>query len=404
MPSPDKNEHRSIVRSSATEDTQPDLHPKTDAPAGRGSEKPRPQRRQPQKDLATPSSTTGLAGVPLALTATRKSEFVADQEVRWCPGCGDYAILGVIQGLLPELGIQRENAVVISGIGCSSRFPYYVDTYGMHSIHGRAITIASGLAVTRPDLAIMVITGDGDALSIGGNHLIHLLRRNINMTVIMFNNRIYGLTKGQFSPTSEAGKVTKSSPVGSVDTPLNAVSVALGAEASFVARSMDSNRKHLAAVLRAAFAHRGSSFVEVYQNCVIFNDDAWTGLTEQGSQGAIDLIEGEPILTSDGLRGAVQCSDGHLDLVPVGDVGLENILIHDPHIADPTRAFALSQLTDSGVMHQAPMGIFRDIARPTFDDLARQQVETAQAETAQPSDSQERLQSLLAGDDPWIVV
>ncbi len=202
-------------------------------------------------------------------------DFTSDQEVRWCPGCGDYAVLKAVQGFLPDLGLRRENIVFVSGIGCSSRFPYYLETYGMHSIHGRAPSIATGIATSRADLSVWVVTGDGDALSIGGNHLIHALRRNVNMTILLFNNRIYGLTKGQYSPTSEAGKVTKSTPMGSLDHPFNPVSLALGAEATFVARTIDSDRKHLTAVLSAAAAHRGTSFVEIYQNCPIFNDGAF---------------------------------------------------------------------------------------------------------------------------------
>src|ERR1700735_1597242 len=238
-----------------------------------------------------------LTLVPVAAEPQKAKDFKSDQEVRWCPGCGDYAILAAFQSFLPELGIPRENLVIISGIGCSSRLPYYVDSYGMHSIHGRAPAIATGVAASRPDLSVWVITGDGDALSIGGNHLIHALRRNINIKILLFNNRIYGLTKGQYSPTSEQGKVTKSSPVGSLDTPFNPLSLALGAEASFVARALDSARQHPHGVLRAAADHRGAAFVEIYQNCPIFNDDAFLPLTEAGEreQRLIRLEHGEPI-------------------------------------------------------------------------------------------------------------
>lgn len=224
------------------------------------------------------ATATGLAGVPLALTPLNRKDFTSDQEVRWCPGCGDYAVLAAFQGLMPQLGIRRENTVIVSGIGCSSRFPYYVDSYGMHSIHGRAPAIATGVATARDDLAVWVVTGDGDALSIGGNHLIHALRRNVNITIMLFNNRIYGLTKGQYSPTSELGKVTKSTPVGSVDYPFSPISLALGAEAGFVARTIDSDRAHLTEVLTAAIGYRGASLVEIYQNCPIFNDDAFLEL------------------------------------------------------------------------------------------------------------------------------
>ena len=224
-------------------------------------------------------------------------DFTSDQEVRWCPGCGDYAVLKAVQGFLPDLGLRRENIVFVSGIGCSSRFPYYLETYGMHSIHGRAPSIATGIATSREDLSVWVVTGDGDALSIGGNHLIHALRRNVNMTILLFNNRIYGLTKGQYSPTSETGKVTKSTPMGSLDHPFNPVSLALGAEATFVARTIDSDRKHLTAVLSAAAAHRGTSFVEIYQNCPIFNDGAFDAVKSPATrdEAIIPLVHGEPI-------------------------------------------------------------------------------------------------------------
>src|SRR5947208_2493977 len=216
----------------------------------------------------------GLALIPRTDEPQTRKEFTSDQEVRWCPGCGDYAILAAVQGFLPELGLKRENIVFVSGIGCSSRFPYYVDTYGLHSIHGRAPAIATGLATSRPDLSVWVVTGDGDALSIGGNHLIHVLRRNVNLTILLFNNRIYGLTKGQYSPTSEVGKITKSTPMGSLDHPFNPLSLALGAEATFVARTIDSDRQHLTGVLRAAAAHKGTSFVATYENCNLSHDGA----------------------------------------------------------------------------------------------------------------------------------
>ena len=269
-----------------------------------GSTRPEPVEgpstlRQAQDAKGHPSTGSGhgLAGVPLAVEPLNRKDFTSDQEVRWCPGCGDYAVLSAFQGFMPELGIRKENTVIISGIGCSSRFPYYVDSFGMHSIHGRATAIATGVATAREDLAVFVITGDGDALSIGGNHLIHVLRRNVNVTILLFNNRIYGLTKGQYSPTSELGKITKSTPLGSLDTPFNPVSLALGAEATFVARTIDSDRKHLTEVLRAAAAHRGASFVEIYQNCPIFNDDAFAAIkdADTSADAIIPLRHGEPI-------------------------------------------------------------------------------------------------------------
>ena len=343
---------------------------------------------------------TGLQFVPGTTEQLTRKDFVSNQEVKWCPGCGDYTILSAVQGLLPELGIARENAVVLSGIGCSGRFPYYVDTYGMHSIHGRAMTIATGLAMTRPDLAVMVVTGDGDALSIGGNHFIHTMRRNVNITVLMFNNRIYGLTKGQFSPTSELGKVTKSSPAGSVDTPVNPLSLALGAEASFVARTTDSDKAHLTATIRAAFEHRGSSFVEIYQNCSIFNDGAYDGLQAPDAEGFFLLEHGSPILSRSGELGVVRDASGHLEVAPVAEVGIESVLVHDAHDPDPTTAFALSRLTDTGIIRRAPIGVLRAVERPSFDDLARAQIDTAMGDN---ESSDESIQRLLTGKDTWRV-
>ena len=259
-------------------------------------------------ELPFPGLRGGASGSRRPTTPQTGKEFTSDQEVRWCPGCGDYAVLKAVQGFLPELGLRRENIVFVSGIGCSSRFPYYLDTYGMHSIHGRAPSIATGIATAREDLSVWVVTGDGDALSIGGNHLIHALRRNVNMTILLFNNRIYGLTKGQYSPTSETGKVTKSTPMGSVDHPFNPVSLALGAEGSFVARTIDSDRKHLTAVLSAAAAHRGTSFVEIYQNCPIFNDGAFDAIKSQDTKAdaIIPLEHGEPIRFGAGRDGRRQ--------------------------------------------------------------------------------------------------
>lgn len=238
-----------------------------------------------------------LTLVPKAEARQSMKDFKSDQEVRWCPGCGDYAILAAVQGFMPELGLAKENIVFVSGIGCSSRFPYYMNTYGMHSIHGRAPAIATGLASSRRDLSVWVVTGDGDALSIGGNHLIHALRRNVNLKILLFNNRIYGLTKGQYSPTSEVGKITKSTPMGSLDAPFNPVSLAIGAEASFVARTVDSDRKHLTQVLREAAAHPGTALIEIYQNCNIFNDGAFEALKDkqQAEEAVIRLEHGKPI-------------------------------------------------------------------------------------------------------------
>ena len=260
------------------------------------------------------------------VAVTTKKDWTSDQEVRWCPGCGDYGILLAVQQLMPELGTTPENTVFLSGIGCSSRFPYYMNTYGMHSIHGRAPAIATGVAVARPDLDVWVITGDGDGLSIGGNHLIHALRRNVNLNILLFNNRIYGLTKGQYSPTSPVGKVTKSTPMGSIDPPFNPLAVALGAEASFVARTHDLDRQHMIETFRAAHAHRGTSFVEIYQNCNVFNDGQFDGITKKQVRDdmMINLVHGEPVtFGTEQHRGVVMGSDGQLRLVELADVSPE---------------------------------------------------------------------------------
>ena len=319
--------------------------------------------------------------MPLSLEPLNRKDFTSDQEVRWCPGCGDYAVLAAFQGFMPELGIRKENTVIISGIGCSSRFPYYVDSYGMHSIHGRAPAIATGAAIARSDTAVFVITGDGDALSIGGNHLIHVLRRNINLTILLFNNRIYGLTKGQYSPTSEIGKLTKSTPMGSLDNPFNPISLALGAEATFVARTIDSDRKHLTSVLKAAADHRGTSFVEIYQNCPIFNDDAFAAVKDPATSAdaIIPLTHGEPIrFGTEGHLGVIRdARTGEFRVVEVGRGGQAALVVHDTHRPDPSFAFGLSRLTDAGVLHRAPIGIFRDVDAPSYDDLAREQIDLA---------------------------
>jgi len=351
-------------------------------------------------DRAEPATRPGgLGRVPLAVAPLNRKDFTSDQEVRWCPGCGDYAVLATFQGLMPTLGIKRENTVIVSGIGCSSRFPYYVDSYGMHSIHGRAPAIATGIALAREDLAVWVVTGDGDALSIGGNHLIHALRRNVNITIMLFNNRIYGLTKGQYSPTSKLGKVTKSTPAGSVDSPFNPISLALGAEASFVARTVDSHRAHLSEVLTAAISHRGASLVEIYQNCPIFNDGAFDGLKGPDS-GLIPLRHGEPIVFgTDAMLGVVRRPDGTLAVAEVAEVGLENVVVHDAHRDDPTLAFQLSRLTDSGAIRTAPIGIFRDVERPAYDDLARAQL----GGSSDPDQRLAELQGLITGPDTWTV-
>ncbi len=353
-------------------------------------------------DLGTPSLRTGTEAVPTFDGPQTAKEYTSDQEVRWCPGCGDYAVLKAVQGFLPGLGLRRENLVFVSGIGCSSRFPYYLDTYGFHSIHGRAPSIATGLATAREDLSVWVVTGDGDALSIGGNHLIHALRRNVNLTILLFNNRIYGLTKGQYSPTSEPGKITKSTPMGSLDFPFNPVSLALGAEGTFVARTIDSDRKHLTEVLSAAAAHRGTSFVEIYQNCPIFNDGAFDTIKDRSSEEAvIRLQHGQPVTF--GSKGLVRDpATGGVRAVSLDEVDESELVVHDAHAEDPTTAFALSRLTDSGYLQQAPIGIFRQVSRPTYDDEARAQVETARGGAS--DDPSTRLAALIAGNDTWTTV
>ncbi|TAK70104.1 MAG: 2-oxoacid:ferredoxin oxidoreductase subunit beta [Actinomycetota bacterium] len=347
-------------------------------------------------DLGIPA----LRDVPKTDAKQSAKDFKTDQEVRWCPGCGDYAILAGVQSFLPELGLRKENIVFVSGIGCSSRFPYYMNTYGMHSIHGRAPAIATGLSVSRADLSVWVVTGDGDALSIGGNHLIHALRRNVNLKILLFNNRIYGLTKGQYSPTSEAGKITKSTPMGSVDHPFNPVSLALGAEASFVARTIDSDRKHLTDTLRAAALHEGTALVEIYQNCNIFNDGAWDPLKDSDTRddALLRLVHGEPLrLGAQGERGVVRDDRGRLAVVDVAEVGEDALLVHDAHDPDPSQAFALSRLSNPDTLADTPIGVFRDVSRPVYDRGVREQLATAQA------GGRGDLQSLLYGKDTWTI-
>ena len=327
-------------------------------------------------------------------------DFKSDQEVRWCPGCGDYAILAAFQSFLPELEVPRENVVVISGIGCSSRLPYYVNSYGFHSIHGRAPAIATGLALAREDLSVWVVTGDGDSLSIGGNHLVHALRRNVNIKILLFNNRIYGLTKGQYSPTSEQGKITKSTPFGSLDNPFNPVSLALGAEATFVARSIDSDRKHLTSVLRAAADHRGAAFIEIYQNCPIFNDDAFAPLKDASSRDdqLIRLRDGEPIrFGAGGQLGLRAGRYGGLETVSVTDADAGSLLTHDARQDDPSYAFALSRL-DATARPHTPIGVFRQVQRPSYDAMMAQQVREAQTKQGEGD-----LAALLAGGDTWTI-
>jgi 2-oxoglutarate/2-oxoacid ferredoxin oxidoreductase subunit beta len=334
-----------------------------------------------------------------AVKLSRK-DFQSDQEVRWCPGCGDYSILTAVQLLLPELDVKPENLVFVSGIGCAARFPYYMNVYGLHGIHGRAPAIATGIALSRPDLDVWVITGDGDALSIGGNHLIHSLRRNVNFTMLLFNNQIYGLTKGQYSPTSEVGKVSKSTPFGSIDHPFNPVSLALGAEATFVARTHDMDRKHMTETFRRAHAHRGSSFVEVYQNCNVFNDGAFAAVTAKEARPnmLIDLKHGEPIrFGAEGQHGVVLNARGETEIVDVADVGEDRHLVHDEHRDDPSLAFALSRLADTPTV-PTPVGVFRDVERPIYEGEVQRQLAGAQEQRG-PGD----LAALIGSGATWEV-
>ncbi|MEK7693461.1 MAG: 2-oxoacid:ferredoxin oxidoreductase subunit beta [Chloroflexota bacterium] len=341
---------------------------------------------------------TAMRGEGSAPGLSRK-DFVTDQEVRWCPGCGDYSILAQMQKVMPELGVPRENIVFISGIGCSSRLPYYMNTYGFHSIHGRAPTIASGLKASRPDLSVWVVTGDGDALSIGGNHILHVLRRNMDIQIILHNNEIYGLTKGQYSPTSELGKRTKSSPYGTIDAPLHPLSVAIGAEATFVARSLDSDTHHLASILERAHQHRGTSFVEVYQNCNIFNDGAFKDFTakEVRADRMIFLEHGKPMIFGKERDKGLRISAMKMEVVQLGNGMTESdLLVHDETREDPSIAFLLSRMDYPE--YPVPVGVIRAVRRPTYDELMTQQIDLAIA-----TEGEGDLRSILIEGDTWTV-
>jgi 2-oxoglutarate ferredoxin oxidoreductase subunit beta len=325
---------------------------------------------------------------------TRK-DFVTDQEVRWCPGCGDYSILAQMQKTLPELGVKREDMVFISGIGCSSRFPYYVETYGFHSIHGRAMTLATGLKASRPELMVWVVTGDGDGLSIGGNHLLHTMRRNVDLNVVLFNNRIYGLTKGQYSPTSEFGKVTKSSPMGTIDQPLDPIRVALAAEATFVARSFDVDTAHLQATLKRASEHKGISFVEVYQNCNIYNDGAFKGFTDREVRDdrVLYLENGKPMRFGKNREHGLRLNGFKIEIVENAESD-EGLLVHDEQ-ADPALAGLLARMTYPE--YPVPVGVFRAVQRPSLDELMAKQVENAKAR------GKGDLEALLHSGETWVL-
>ncbi len=339
-----------------------------------------------------------MSDVEASVGSLTKKDFTADQEVRWCPGCGDYAILSAVQGLMPELGIEPHKTVFVSGIGCSGRFTYYMDTYGMHGVHGRAPALATGIATARPDLSVWVVTGDGDGLSIGGNHLIHALRRNVNLKILLFNNQIYGLTKGQYSPTSEEGKVTKSTPFGSIDHPFNPIAVALGAEGTFVARTIDNDRKHLTDVLRQAAQHRGSSFVEIYQNCNVFNDGAFDLLRDKasGAQNQIRLEDGEPIIFDGGKRCVSVGDNGRLVITETASTPQDRIVVHDVD-GRPSLPFALAHLSH-GPTEPTCIGVFRNFERSVYGEAVAAQTQRATERLGRGD-----LHALLHGGDTWTV-
>jgi 2-oxoglutarate/2-oxoacid ferredoxin oxidoreductase subunit beta len=331
----------------------------------------------------------------------KKKDFQTDQEIRWCPGCGDYAILSAVQMVFAELGVKRENFVFISGIGCSSRFPYYMNTFGFHTIHGRAPAIATGVKLVRPDLDVWVATGDGDSLSIGGNHTIHMLRRNVGLKVLMFNNKIYGLTKGQYSPTSEVGKKAKSTPFGSVDRPFHPLSLALGSEATFVARSVDVFQVHLKETLKRAAAHSGSAYVEILQNCNIFNDGAWDVLTEKEtrSDNVLELVHGKPLIFGKNRDKGIRMTGLQLEVVTLGNGITEaDLLVHNDSDPNPLYAFALSRM-DSLDGFPTPIGILRGIeGTPRYEDLINDQIRDVQAKRGKGD-----LSKLLRAGDTWEV-
>jgi len=348
--------------------------------------------------MSAASAATGSAVAAAVAHKLTRKDFESDQDVRWCPGCGDYAILASVLRILPDLGVPRENFVFVSGIGCSSRFPYYVNTYGFHGIHGRAPAIASGLKIARPELSVWIATGDGDALSIGGNHMIHVLRRNIDVNILMFNNRIYGLTKGQYSPTSELGKVTKSTPFGSVDHPFYPIALALGADATFVARSVDVEAKHLQEILRRAHAHRGTSFVEILQNCHIFNDAAFANLTEKDVKADTQLVleHGRPLVFGKNRDKGIRLGSGlHPEVVMLGNgISERDLIVHDEH--DATLAYFLSRMQPPDF--PTPIGVFHAAENPTYDGGVSAQIAAVRAKLGEGD-----LDDLFKQGDTWVV-
>ena len=331
------------------------------------------------------------------LPVLKANDFASDQDVRWCPGCGDYSILAQMKKMLPNLGLPLEQIVFVSGIGCSSRFPYYMNTYGMHSIHGRAPAVATGLKVSRPDLKVFVITGDGDSLSIGGNHFIHMLRRNVDVTLVLFNNRIYGLTKGQYSPTSPEGQVTKSTPMGAVDHPLNPISVALAAEATFIARSVDSQVKHLAATLYRAAEHKGTSVVEVYQNCNVFNDGAWDYAKEKAvrDDNTIELEHGKPMIFGKERDKGIRLNGLKPEVVDLANVSQDDLMFHDEQ-ADSTLVHILAKMRQPEFPE--PIGVFRSVENELFENQVRGQLNQAMEQKGEGD-----LNQLFNAGDTWEV-
>ena len=328
-----------------------------------------------------------------------RQDFISGQEVRWCPGCGDYAILAQMQKILPEVGVARENIVFVSGIGCSSRFPYYMNTYGFHSIHGRGTAVATGIKCANPHLSVWVVTGDGDGLSIGGNHMLHTLRRNVDLKVLLFNNRIYGLTKGQASPTSEHGKHTKSTPVGSIENPINPVSFAISAEATFVARTVATETKHLASVLRRAAEHRGAAFVEIYQDCNIFNHGTFEEVTARDikSDRLVVLEHGKPLVFGRNRDLAVRLHNLHMEVGPLdAPSNGSHLIVHDEQASDPTLAHILGNMRWPD--YPECIGVFRDVRKPTYDELLVGQIDQAQSAKGAGS-----LQDLIHSGDKWTI-
>jgi 2-oxoglutarate ferredoxin oxidoreductase subunit beta len=328
------------------------------------------------------------------------SDFASDQDVRWCPGCGDYSILAQMKKVMPSLGIPREKTVFVSGIGCSSRFPYYMNTYGMHSIHGRAPAIATGLKSARPDLQVWVITGDGDALSIGGNHFMHTIRRNVDLKIILFNNRIYGLTKGQYSPTSPLGKVTKSTPMGVIDNPLNPLSAAIGCEATFVARSIDVNIKHLGDVLKRAAEHKGTAFVEVYQNCNVFNDGAWEYATSKETKAdtVVELVHGKPLIFGKNRDKGIRLNGTEPEIVELGKgIREDDLLFHNEKAEEPTHAYLLSRMRRENGFPE-PIGVLRCVERPCYEVELNRQIEAARSKRGDGD-----LNALFNSGETWVV-